>query len=46
MKAIFRVGTTLQLLLEFFKKQHTTPYNQLANLLTDRLMEYYGNETK
>ncbi|MEO0150229.1 MAG: restriction endonuclease, partial [candidate division WOR-3 bacterium] len=46
MKAIFREGTTLQLLLEHFKNQHTKPYNQLANLLTDRLSEYYGTKTK
>jgi len=42
-KAIFREGETLRLLLEFFKKQHTTPYNQLATILTKRLGEYYGN---
>jgi len=41
-KAIFREGTTLRLLLEFFKKQHATPYNQLATVLTKRLGEYYG----
>jgi Holliday junction resolvase-like predicted endonuclease len=41
-KAIFRKGTTLQLLLEFFKKQRTTPYMQLASKLTERLKEYYG----
>ena len=41
MKAIFRDGTTLQLLLDFFKKQHTTPYGQLANLLTKKLQKYY-----
>jgi len=40
-KAIFRNGTTLQLLLEFFKNQHTTPYNQLANALSGRIREYY-----
>jgi len=45
-KAIFRQGTTLQLLLAFFKKQHPMPYNQLANILTERLGKYYGNENK
>jgi len=45
-KAIFRQGTTLRLLLDFFKKQHTMPYNQLANMLTERLGKYYGNENK
>jgi Holliday junction resolvase-like predicted endonuclease len=43
-KAIFREGTTLRLLLEFFKKQHTTPYDQLATVLTKRLSEYYGSQ--
>ena len=42
-KAISRQGTILQLLLDFFKKQNSTPYNQLANLLTERLRKYYGN---
>jgi len=45
-RAIFREGTTLRLLLEFFKKQHTPPYNQLTNVLTERLREYYGDENK
>ncbi|MGC8979665.1 HpyAIV family type II restriction enzyme [Caldisericum sp.] len=45
-KAMFRKGTTLRLLLGFFKKQRTTPYEQLTNILTERLKEYYGNETK
>ena len=45
-KAIFREGITLQLLLEFFKKQSTTPYNQLATLLAKKLGEYYENENK
>jgi Holliday junction resolvase-like predicted endonuclease len=45
-RAIFREGTTLRLLLEFFKEQNTTPYNQLAKLLTERLGKYYGNENK
>jgi len=45
-KAIFSQGTTLQLLLDFFKKQHTMPYDQLAKILTARLGKYYGNENK
>jgi len=45
-RAIFREGTILQLLLGFFKHQHTTPYNQLAIVLTERLREYYGDENK
>jgi hypothetical protein len=40
-KAIFRKGTTLQLLLEFFKNQHTIPYDQLTTTLTERLRKYY-----
>lgn len=45
-RAIFREGTILQLLLGFFKHQHTTPYNQLEIVLTERLREYYGDENK
>jgi hypothetical protein len=41
-KAIFRNGTTLQLLQEFFKNQYTTPYRQLANMLSKRIREYYN----
>jgi len=40
-QAIFREGTTLQLLLDFFKSQNTTPYNQLASILSQRLAKYY-----
>ncbi|MCM8785799.1 MAG: restriction endonuclease [Candidatus Omnitrophica bacterium] len=46
MKSIFREGTTLRFLLDFFKKQHDTPYNHLANILTERLEKYYGNKNK
>lgn len=42
-KAIFRNGTTLQHLLEFFKNQHTIPYSQLANIVAARLREYYND---
>ncbi|MGB9677115.1 MAG: restriction endonuclease, partial [Candidatus Ratteibacteria bacterium] len=40
-KAIFREGTTLKLLLKFFNAQHSVPYTQLANLLTEKMKEYY-----
>jgi Holliday junction resolvase-like predicted endonuclease len=45
-KAIFREGTTLKRLLDFFNDQHSIPYAQLSNLLTERIKEYYvdGNE--
>jgi hypothetical protein len=46
MTAIFREGKTLRLLLEFFKAQHSTPYDQLANELTKKLRKYYGDENK
>lgn len=42
--AIFRKGTTLQLLLEFFRNQRGSNYIQLASLLTERLNEYYEKE--
>jgi len=42
MRAIFRDGSTLCRLLDFFKSQQTFAYNQLANKLTERLREYYG----
>jgi hypothetical protein len=41
-KAVFREGTTLKLLLEFFKVQQSIPYRHLADVLTKRLKEYYG----
>ena len=40
-KALFREGATLRLLLEFFLSQHTTPYMKLADSLTQRLRQYY-----
>lgn len=46
MRMISKEGTTLGLLLEFFKKQHITPYNQLANILTERLRKYYVDKNK
>jgi len=41
-KAIFRRGTTLKLLLEFFKKQRDIPYRRLVDVLARRLSEYYS----
>jgi Holliday junction resolvase-like predicted endonuclease len=41
-KTIFREGITLQLLLDFFKKQYTKPYIHLANILNEKLQKYYG----
>ena len=43
MKAIFREGVTLKLLLEFFRSQNSTPYRKLANLLDIRLKQFYQN---
>ncbi|HID26576.1 MAG TPA: hypothetical protein EYP22_01860 [Methanosarcinales archaeon] len=43
MKAIFRDGTTLKILLEFFNKQFERPYRKLAIILRKRLDEYYGD---
>ena len=43
-KAIFREGITLKLLLKFFKAQDSHPYRRLADMLTQRLGEYYDNE--
>ncbi|MBA2124592.1 hypothetical protein B9J78_06660 [bacterium Unc6] len=40
-KAIFRKGETLKLLLEFFKSQDSIPYKKLASLLNQRLQKYF-----
>lgn len=40
-KAIFRKGTTLRLILDFFKSQNTKPYIQLAKLLDEKIKRYY-----
>jgi hypothetical protein len=40
-KAIFREGKTLKLLLEFFNSQQNTPYKKLAILLSKRFEEYF-----
>jgi hypothetical protein len=42
MKVIFRNGTTLKSLREFYRKQHTYPYIKLTNLLTHILQQYYN----
>ncbi|MCM8817663.1 MAG: restriction endonuclease [Candidatus Omnitrophica bacterium] len=41
-KSLFRDGTTLKLLLFYFRSQRTKPYDQLANKLSERLKKYYG----
>jgi hypothetical protein len=41
LKAIFREGTTLRLLLEFFCTQNSIPYKRLADLLDQRLKQFY-----
>ncbi|MBC7081121.1 MAG: restriction endonuclease [Thermoplasmatales archaeon] len=41
-KAIFKEGITLELLLRFFREKYTLPSTQLAKLLAERLDEYYG----
>jgi len=43
MRAIFREGITLRLLLQFFRNQPTIPYNRLAVALIERLKKYYDN---
>jgi hypothetical protein len=40
-KAVFRKGDTLRLLLEFFESKRDTPYQSLANLLKNLLKKYY-----
>lgn len=41
--AIFKNGKTLQLLYEFFTSYKNTPYNKIADLLHERLLQYYNN---
>ncbi|MEM3393897.1 MAG: restriction endonuclease [Candidatus Methanomethylicia archaeon] len=41
LKAIFREGSTLRLLLDFFREQNKIPYNMLAHLLEIRLRQFY-----
>mgnify|MGYP001140784906 CR=1 FL=1 len=40
-KVIFRKGDTLRLALKLFDTQYDTPYRKLANLLNQRLREYF-----
>ncbi len=42
MKALFRDGSTLKLLVSHFKSQKGTPYKELANRLTEKLNKYYN----
>ncbi|MGC8812746.1 MAG: HpyAIV family type II restriction enzyme, partial [Candidatus Aenigmatarchaeota archaeon] len=41
-KAIFRDGSTLNLLISYFRTQKSAPYKDLANGLARKLKEYYG----
>lgn len=40
-KAIFREGKTLKILLDFFNAQTEIPYKKLANLLNQKLRKYF-----
>jgi len=40
-KAIFRTGETLNLILNYFIDQKSRPYQKLSNLLKDKLNRYY-----
>lgn len=40
-KAIFRTGETLRLILNYFSSQTSAPYQKLSELLKERLEEYY-----
>ncbi|OYT41839.1 restriction endonuclease [Candidatus Pacearchaeota archaeon ex4484_26] len=40
-KAVFRKGDTLRLLLKFFESKKDTPYQSLASLLKNLLKKYY-----
>jgi hypothetical protein len=43
LKAIFREGTTLKILVSFFKSKQSVPYENLSISLTERLNKYYAN---
>lgn len=43
-KAIFRSGETLRLILDHFTTQASAPYQKLSKLLKERLEEYYLTE--
>ncbi len=40
-KAMFRKGETLKLLLSYFKKQENKPYQELAKMLRNLVERYY-----
>ena len=40
MKAMFRNGATLKLLLDYFNQQTEIPYKKLALLLDQRIVKY------
>lgn len=40
-KAIFRKGEMLKMILEYFENQHANPYQELAELLKDLTKKYY-----
>ncbi len=40
-RAIFRQGDTLKLLLEYFKNKKSHPYTQLAEMLSEKMNKYY-----
>jgi hypothetical protein len=40
-KAIFRNGKTLKMVLEFFKSKSDTPYKKLSELLNEKLEKYF-----
>jgi hypothetical protein len=41
MKAIFRDGTTLKLLLEFFNRKFEVPYKKLSMVLREKITKHY-----
>ena len=42
-RSIFGEGTTLKLLIQFFKDQNSTPYIQLTKLLLEKIEKYYSD---
>ena len=43
-KAIFRTGQTLNLILNYFTNQELAPYQKISTLLKDRLEKYYAEK--
>ena len=41
MKALFKDGTTLLLVLDYFRSRETPPYRVLSKALSSRLQEHY-----